>query len=231
MTFRSALGLILYIAQDRPDIQFPAKILATYMAHPCIKALAAVKHLALYLSGTETSGILLRTCEPYDTVFDRWNESEIIAPDLRRDRSLITMDVFSDSSWGDEKSTKKSRTAGMIFVNGCLVHRIALSSCEAELYAANSTMIESIYLYQLAQFLMNDETAVKQRLFLDSTSAKFVVQRSGVGRLKHVSIKHMFLQQLLRQKVFSIHKVPTRVNPADHLISTRRSYLWKEGSS
>ena len=235
VTFRSALGLILYIAQDRPDIQFPTKILATYMAHPCIKALAAVKHLALYLSGTETSGILLRACEPYDTVFDRWNESEIVEPDLRRDRSLITMDVFSDSSWGDEKSTRKSTTAGMIFVNGCLVHSIcraqatiALSSCEAELYAANSTMIESIYLYQLAQFLMNDETAVKQRLFLDSTSAKFVVQRSG-GRLKHVSIKHMFLQQLLRQKVFSIHKLRTRVNPADlntkKLSLERRKFL------
>ena len=77
-------------------------------------------------------------------------------------------------------------------------------------------MVESIYLYQLIQFLMSDETAVKQRLFVDSsTSAKFVVQRSGVGRLKHVNIKHMFLQQLLRQKVFSIHKVPTRINPAD----------------
>ena len=62
---------------------------------------------------------------------------------------------------------------------------------------------------------MSDETAVKQRLFVDSTSAKFVVQRSGVGRLKHVSIKHMFLRQLLRQKVFSIHKVPTRINPPD----------------
>ena len=90
-------------------------------------------------------------------------------------------------------------------------------------------MIESIYLYQLAQFLMNDETAVRQRLFLDSTSAKFVVQRSGVGRLKHVSIKHMFLQQLLRQKVFSIHKVPTRVNPADlntkKLSLERRKFL------
>ena len=107
-------------------------------------------------------------------------------------------------------------------MNGCLIHSIcrsqatiALSSCEAELYAANTTMVESIYLYQLIQFLVNDETAVKQRLFVDSTSAKFVVQRSGVGRLKHVSIKHVFLQQLLRQKVFSIHKVPTRINPAD----------------
>ena len=234
--FRSALGLILYLAQDRPDIQFPTKILATYMAHPCIKALAAVKHLALYLAGTETSGILLRRCDPYDTVFDKWNESELVEPDFRQDRSFITMDIFSDSSWGDERSTRKSTTAGMIFVNGCLIHSIcraqatiALSSCEAELYAANTTMVESIYLFQLIQFLMNDEAAVRQRLFLDSTSAKFVVQRSGIGRLKHVSIKHMFLQQLLRQKVFSIHKVPTRINPADlntkKLSCERRNFL------
>ena len=234
--FKSALGLILYIAQDRPDIQFPTKILATYMAHPCIKALAAVKHLALYLAGTETSGILLRRCDPYDTVFDKWSESELVEPDFRQDRSFITMDIFSDSSWGDERSTRKSTTAGMIFVNGCLIHSIcraqatiALSSCEAELYAANTAMVESIYLFQLIQFLMNDEAAVRQRLFLDSTSAKFVVQRSGVGRLKHVSIKHMFLQQLLRQKVFSIHKVPTRINPADlntkKLSCERRNFL------
>ncbi len=220
--FRSALGLILYVAQDRPDIQFSTKVLATYMAHPCVKALAASKHLALYLDGTSDVGILLRRCDPYDTTFDRWNEEEIVEPDYRKDRSALTLDAFSDSSWGDEKSTRKSTTAGMVFANGCLIlsicraqSTVALSSCEAELYAANSTMIECMYLYQLAQFLMGEDTFVRQRLFLDSSSAKFVVQKSGVGKLKHVAIKHMFLQQLLRQKVFTIHKIPTRVNPSD----------------
>ena len=160
-TFRSALGLILYISQDRPDIQFSTKTLATYMSRPCVKAMAAVKHLALYLASNEEGGILLRRCEPYDAVFDRWNESELVEPDYRQDRSTITLDIFSDSSWGDEKSTRKSTTSGMIFMNGCLIHSIcrsqatiALSSCEAELYAANTTMVESIYLYQLIQFLM-----------------------------------------------------------------------------
>ena len=37
----------------------------------------------------------------------------------------------------------------------------------------------------------------------------------SVGKLKHVAIKHTFLQQLLRQKVFTINKIPTRANPAD----------------
>jgi len=39
---------------------------------------------------------------------------------------------------------------------------------------------------------------------------------------EHVAIKHMFLQQLLRQKLFTINKIPTRVNPAD-LNTTKRS--------
>lgn len=128
----------------------------------------------------------------------------------------------SDSSWCDEKLTRRSTTSGMVFANGCLVLSIcraqatvALSSCGAELYAANSTMVECMYRHRLAQFLTGSQMDVGQRLFLDSSSAKFVVQRSGVGQLKHVEIKHMFLQQLLRQRVFTIHKIPTRVNPAD----------------
>ena len=161
--FRSALGLILYIAQDRPDVQFSTKVLATYMAHPCMKALAALKHLASYLEGSSDLGILLRRCDAYDSTFDRWSEEEIVEPDYRRDRSILTLDAFSDSSWGDERSTRtrRSTTSGMVFANGCLIlsicraqATIALSSCEAELYAANSTMVECIYLHRLAQFLM-----------------------------------------------------------------------------
>ena len=203
-------------------MQFSTKVLATYMAHPCMKALAALKHLASYLEGSSHLGILLRQCDANDSTFDRWSEEEIVEPDFHRDRSILTLDAFSDSSWGDERSTRRSTTSGMVFANGCLILSIcraqatlALSSCEAELYAANSTMVECIYLHQLAQFLVGSELDVRQRLFLDSSSAKFVVQRSGVGKLKHVEIKHMFLQQLLRQGIFTIHKIPTRVNPAD----------------
>ena len=50
--FRSAPGLIPHISQDRPDIQFSTKVLATYMAYPCVKAMAALNHLVLYWDGT-----------------------------------------------------------------------------------------------------------------------------------------------------------------------------------
>lgn len=38
------------------------KVLATYMSHPCVKALAAIK-LALHLDGTSDVGSLLRKCD------------------------------------------------------------------------------------------------------------------------------------------------------------------------
>ena len=73
-TFLSALGLILYIAQDRPDIGFATKVLSTWMSRPCEEAMSAVCHLALYLAGTEEGGVLLRRCEHQENVFDRWVE-------------------------------------------------------------------------------------------------------------------------------------------------------------
>ena len=44
--FRSGLGLALYLAMDRLDIQSAVKTLAFYMARPNVKALSALKDLA-----------------------------------------------------------------------------------------------------------------------------------------------------------------------------------------
>ena len=56
--FRSGLGLTLYMAMDRPDIQFVVKVLSSYMSRPSVKAISALKHLASYLEGTPDDGIL-----------------------------------------------------------------------------------------------------------------------------------------------------------------------------
>ena len=216
-------------------LQFATKTLATCMSRPCVKAMAAVKHLALYVANSEEGGILVRRCGPYDAVFDRWNGSELVEPDYRQDRATITLDIFSDPSWGDEKSTRKSTSSGMIFMNGCLIHSILqIPSYDSSVITWGKTlcceyyiMVESIYLYQVIQFLMSDETAVKQRLFVDSTSEKFVVQRSGVGRLKHVSlsIKHLFCNNFFDRRCSrSTKSQQGSILP----ISTQRSSVWKD---
>ena len=50
--FRSGLQSILYPAQDRIDIQYASKCLASSMSKPTTQALKCLKHLILYLSET-----------------------------------------------------------------------------------------------------------------------------------------------------------------------------------
>ena len=70
---RSGLGLTLYMAMDRPGIQFAVKALSSYMSRPSVKALSALKHLASYLEGTPDDGILLRSTEEGKMVRRRQN--------------------------------------------------------------------------------------------------------------------------------------------------------------
>ena len=128
------------------------------------------------------------------------------------------METFSDSSWADCRTTRKSASSGLIFLNGNLLTNIcrtqasvALSSCEAELYAANGVMVESIFLFRLCKFLAGDEgetshEILQQRLLMDSSSALALIRRTGTGRLKHIQIKQFYLQNLLRTGVFSVFK-------------------------
>ena len=50
--FRGGLGLCLYLAQDRPDIEESVGVLSTDMGNPAVRALSALKHLACYLKGS-----------------------------------------------------------------------------------------------------------------------------------------------------------------------------------
>ena len=61
--FRSGLGSVLYLAQDRIDIQYASKCLASSMSKPTQQSLKRLKHLILYLAGTANRSTLL----PYST--------------------------------------------------------------------------------------------------------------------------------------------------------------------
>ena len=200
------------------------------MTFPCIKALSALKHLALYLDRTTSDGIMMRVAQAYEITFDHWDGFE--QHQTRRDRAQYNIESFSDASWGDDKATRRSTSSGIIFLNGIMIcslcrtqSTVALSSCESELYAANSVMCESIHRTQLLKFLVGcdepkNSEVVMQKLYLDSSSAQAFIQRAGGGRMKHISIRMMFLQQLLRERKFALCWIGTKHNPGD--LNTKR---------
>jgi len=91
---------------------------------------------------------------------------------------------------------------------------VAQSSGEAEYYALVRAASESLGM----QSLMRDMGwGAKIRLLVDSSAAKSIASRTGLGKLRHLEIKFLWLQEAVRRKKVVLSKVRGDVNPADVL--------------
>ena len=91
---------------------------------------------------------------------------------------------------------------------------VALSSCEAELNALVLALSESLCIRTLLKEL---DFSCEIRIYCDSAAAIQHVSKLGLGRLKHVSMKTLYVQDLLSRKVFSLFKIEGTKNIADIL--------------
>ena len=87
-----------------------------------------------------------------------------------------------------------------------------MSSAESELYAATKTGMEALG----HQNLLNDMGIEKGlNVHLDSSSALSLTNRKGLGKMKHIEMQHLWVQDAVRNKKFIMRKVHTSENPAD----------------
>ena len=226
--FRGGLGVCLYLAQDRPDIQESVKTLAGYMGCPTVKAMSALKHLAAYLKNTMKYGVMLYKCGPGDVLMDHLSQfCQVDTESLNRSRSGFELEVYSDSNWAGCNVTRKSTTSVMVFLCGNFIFSacrtqasIGLSSCEAELLTGTAAVGDAIQMSNSLRFLVGEEklensARVTLTLHTDSSSAKAAWQRRGSGRLKHIDTRMLWLQRMLRKQYIRLQKVPTTYNPSD----------------
>ena len=104
---------------------------------------------------------------------------------------------------------------------------IALSSCEAELVAATIGAAEGILTREILRFVLNADVQLDIRV--DSSSARQWLQRSGIGRLKHLAARSLWLQRAVKEKELYLKAIPTQFNLSDlntkRLTRTRRDLL------
>ena len=131
------------------------------------------------------------------------------------------LEVFTDANWAGCKVSRKSTTSYMVFLNGSLLvsscklqSSIALSSAESELYASCSGIAEMQHVGSLLKFLVG-ANEVQMTAFSDSSAARGIMQRAGQGKLKHIHIRNLWIQDLVREKIVKLLRVPTAINPAD----------------
>jgi hypothetical protein len=156
-----------------------------------------MRHLIKYLKGTQEDVLVLGDSE-YGT------ETEI--------------EVLADANWADGPS-RRSTSGGAAFYNGFLLQSwartqsvVALSTCEAELLAISAATSEGLYLVHL---LGEVGVNASLRLRSDSSAARLVVARRGPGRMKHMEIRHLWLQEGFRRGAFELGIVKTDENVAD----------------
>ena len=174
--------------------------------------------MILYLAGTKSYAMLL----PYK-VFG--SKLDSIHGRDGTEEPCEKVEVFTDSDLAGDQSSSTTRrrlsvSSAMIFLNVRPVtswsrsqRSIALSSCESEYLSAVGGAAEGLYIGRLWKFLTRKEVAVST--VTDSSSCRAFSQRQGVGRLKHIDAKFLWVQQRLKEGAMAMEGVPTLLNVAD----------------
>ena len=114
--FRSALGTLLHMSQDRWDLQRSVKSLASHMAKPTKMAVKRLRQTLLHVKGTENLSFLLRYSGNRRTMMkvlylpqgeeleEKDNEEEIT------EKSHI-IEVVADADWAADKQARCSTSS------------------------------------------------------------------------------------------------------------------------
>ncbi len=196
--FREEAARLNYLGQDRSDIQYAVKEACAGMAEPSEEGKMRLKRIARYLVKAERVV---------------WKMGEL-------EEGKLVIEVWVDSDWakGDER---KSTSGGIMTVGGVAVKHWsrsqrtrALSVGEAEYAAMVTGAAEGLGMQALMEDLgWETEVVIKT----DSSTAKAVASRRGLGKLRHVEVRMLWVQDAVKRGRIKLKKVGGNQNPADHL--------------
>ena len=194
--FRSLTMRAAYLSADRADVAEAVKSLARHMSSPTAYSWTRLKRLGRYLAGK------MRVVQRF-----------------RPQKMFNVIRVYCDSDHAGDLKTRKS-TTGLVCMLGqhCVKHSsnlqstISLSSGESEFYALVKAGAAGLGLKA-----MLDEWLVPCDLILlsDSSAARGIAARKGLGKTRHVQTRYLWIQERLREKEFKIEAVRTDKNLSD----------------
>ena len=197
-SFRALAARLNYLAQDCADIQFPAKEICREMSRPTAGSFRRVKVLARFM--------LKRLAV---VVTFRWQPEG------------SPIELFTDSDWAGCRRTRRSTSGGAICLGDHCLRTwsstqtpIALSSAEAEYYSMVEGATKALGLKaMLAELGLRIEDPV--RLRSDSAAATAFAARRGLGRVRHIETRLLWLQASVRKRDIILERVAGQANPAD----------------
>lgn len=201
--FRGNCALLNYLGQDRSDIQFATNQICRRMSRPTEEGMRKIKRVVRYLVGAEK--VVWK--------YEEFKEEE----EGRR----LRLDVHIDSDWAGGGADRKSTSGGIAMLGGAAVKHWsrtqktrAMSSGEAEYYALVTGCAEALGMKSVAEDMGFD---VEVTMWTDSTAGKSVASRRGLGKMRHVELKYLWVQDIVKEGRLRVKKVAGVSNIADHL--------------
>jgi hypothetical protein len=204
---RRAIARVNYMAQDRPDLSVVARVMSQCMSRPTEGVIPCIKRVIRYLKGCR--GYALKI--PYGQMLNK-------------------IEIWSDSDWAGDATTRKSCSGGFIKVGGTTVSHwsktqsnVALSSGEAELNAAVKAVSEGIGVHELMNEILDKKMGME--LFVDASACRGMVLRQGTGKVKHLTTKQLWVQGAVQSYGILVSKVDRTANAADALTHPLAEHL------
>jgi hypothetical protein len=211
--FMEITGTLMYAAiSSRPDIAHAVHYLASNMIAPTARHMLAAERVLRYLAGTQDIGL----------VFGSRNGG--VSSDSRGQGNRVEVEVcaYADADWAGDHRDRKSISGWVAKINGDPIswsskkqRVVALSTCEAELYAEAAAMQEVLWIRgMLAELGLN--SSVGSTVYGDNQSA-IAVSKNGVKgeRTKHVDVKYHFVTDTIDSGKVKLQWIPTAQQQAD----------------
>jgi hypothetical protein len=199
--YQSLVGSLIYLSTwTRPDISYAVSELSKYMQCPSRAHHVALTHVLVYLSRTVDLGITYSIGDPM---------------------GVNKLYGFSDANFAGDPDTRRSKSGWIMFMGGPISWKskdqatVALSTCDAEVYAAVLAVKEIKYLrYQLWYIGLEQELATK--LYVDN-QATIAITKNGSMReeTKHIGYRKAYLRENYQRSTFQMVDCSTKNQLAD----------------
>ena len=197
--FRAPAARANYLALDRHDCTYTCKELCRAFSKPTTESVDQLKHLVRYHVGGGARLVYY---------FD-FEEVGNIAK------------LFVDTDFAGDQVTRRSTRGGIIQWGSHLIRHwsstqptVALSNGEAKLTGIVKGATHAIGFQSLASDM---GLGISLHILSDATAAIGICRRRGLGKIRHLHVSDLWVQEQLKAGAFHLSHVDGKDNPADLL--------------
>ena len=223
--YRSALGLLLYMSSDYPELHFGVRMLGSRCSAPTAYDMQLMRHMAKYLKGRENLVLKLSKTSPGTSFEERLRNFGEVDVELNVEKEASfgkghLLECITDADWASSHFSRKSVSSYSLYLNGNCVYvstrlqqSLSLSSCEAEYMSSLAGCCDGLFVKSLLEEVTGNSVKLVHRT--DNSAARAIISKQGSGRLRHVDLAFLWLQSAASRGLVIEKPIGTKYCPPD----------------